>query len=108
MCAAVVWLRLVRLILYDAIGTLAESVGSELRQKEHIQVLMPPLLNRLAKLSDEDRALFPLLECLTSVVQALGMAFAPFAKAVFTRCLQIIERNIIAQQQAVCRPPTLP
>lgn len=88
------------LILYDAIGTLAEAVGAELNKAEFIQVLMPPLLQRLMKLSEDDRNLFPLLECLTSVVQALGSGFAPYAKPVFGRCLQIIERNILAQQQA--------
>lgn len=55
------------LILYDAIGTLAEAVGDELNKPEFINILMPPLLLRWNKLQDDDRNIFPLLECLTSV-----------------------------------------
>ena len=32
------------LILYDAIGTLADSVGPHLNKEEYIQLLMPPLI----------------------------------------------------------------
>lgn len=34
------------LILYDAIGTLADAVGPALNESAHIQTLMPPLLEK--------------------------------------------------------------
>jgi hypothetical protein len=36
------------LILYDAIGTLAESVKEQLQRKEYVQILMPPLMQKWA------------------------------------------------------------
>lgn len=50
------------LILYDAIGTLADSVGCHLNRPEYIELLMPPLINKWNSLKDEDKDLFPLLE----------------------------------------------
>ena len=63
------------LLVYDAIGTLADSVGDALNQQELISILMPPLIAKWNSLSDDNRELFPLLECLTSVAQALGVGF---------------------------------
>ena len=50
------------LILYDAIGTLADSVGHHLNKEEYINMLMPPLIEKWNTLKDDDRGLFPLLE----------------------------------------------
>jgi transportin-1 len=50
------------LILYDAILTLADSVGSALNQPEYITLLIPPLLNKWERIGDEDRGLVSLLE----------------------------------------------
>ena len=86
------------LILYDAIGTLAESVGDLLNQPACVQLLMPPLMQRWQQISDEDRAIFPLFECLGSVATALGEGFLPFAPSVFQRCLAIIQRTLDEQK----------
>ena len=48
-------------LLYDTIGTLAESVGSSLNEPNFIAVLMPPLISRWNGLEDTDSDLFPLL-----------------------------------------------
>jgi transportin-1 len=102
------------LILYDAIATLADSVGPELNKREYIAVLMPPLIQRWNMLSDSDRNLFPLLECLTSISTALGSGFEPFAQPVFERCVKLIEntvtqlhafRNASEQDQETMEPP---
>lgn len=54
------------LILYDALGTLADAVGNNLNKPEYIEMLMPPLIQKWDSLNDcgEDRLndLFPLLE----------------------------------------------
>jgi transportin-1 len=61
-----------RLMLYDAMGTLADAVGSELNQPQFIYLLMPPLITKWNELSDKDTDLFPLLEvCLTYCVNSL-------------------------------------
>lgn len=50
------------LILYDALGTLADSVGSALGQPAYLDILMPPLIERWMNLPDDDGDLVPLLE----------------------------------------------
>jgi len=50
------------LILYDAILTLADCVGSALNQPEYIHLLVPPLLQKWESIGDEDRGLVSLLE----------------------------------------------
>lgn len=83
------------LILYDAVQTLMDSVGQALNKKEYIDILMPPLIEKWDSLSDDDRDLFPLLECLSSVTVALGEGFMPFAPPVFSRCISIIHKTLI-------------
>ncbi|KTW31717.1 uncharacterized protein T551_00978 [Pneumocystis jirovecii RU7] len=83
------------LILYDALQTLTDSVGQSLNKKEYIDILMPPLIEKWSSLSDEDRNLFPLLECLSSVTVALGEGFMPFAPPVFSRCISIIHKTLM-------------
>lgn len=88
------------LILYDAIGTLADSVGHHLNQPQHISVLMPPLIQKWNLLKDDDKDLFPLLECLSSVATALQNGFLPYCEPVFRRCLSLVEQTL--QQTMVC------
>lgn len=88
------------LILYDAIGTLADVVGHNLNQPKYIQILMPPLIEKWNLLPDTDKNLFPLLECLTSVAEALGVGFQGFVAPVYQRCLRLIESTLTAQKVA--------
>ena len=89
-----------RLILYDAIGTLADSVGAQLNRPELTGIMMPPLVERWQLLGDEDNGLLPLLECFTSLAQALGVGFQPFAQPVFERCIRLIHTTLEADQMA--------
>ncbi|KAJ6451941.1 armadillo-type protein [Mycena sanguinolenta] len=66
------------LILYDAVGTLA--VGRALQNPRYVEILMPPLTNRWSRLKNDDEDLIPLLECLASVMIAIGVAFVPSAQ----------------------------
>ncbi len=50
------------LILYDAVGTLADAVGRALGEPMYVEILMPPLTGRWARLKDDDADLIPLLE----------------------------------------------
>jgi len=84
------------LILYDAIGTLADSVGVHLNKPEYINLLMPPLIQKWNVLKDEDKDLFPLLECLSSVATALQEGFLPYCEPVFKRCVSLVEQTLNA------------
>jgi transportin-1 len=91
-------------ILYDCVQTLAEHVGHGLAQPQLIDLLMPALIHRWHKVSDQSRELFPLLECLSYVATALSEHFAPFAQPVFTRCIKIIHQNLEEYMAAVNNP----
>ncbi|TNN34907.1 Transportin-2 [Liparis tanakae] len=82
------------LILYDAIGTLADSVGHHLNKPEYIQMLMPPLIQKWNQLKDEDKDLFPLLECLSSVATALQDGFLPYCEPVYQRCVNLVQKTL--------------
>ncbi|TYZ62117.1 hypothetical protein PybrP1_012104 [[Pythium] brassicae (nom. inval.)] len=84
------------LILYDAIGTLADAIGDELNQPELIAVLMPPLIAKWNHLDDHNRELLPLFECLAPVAQALGPGFQEFAATVYARCERIVGNELLA------------
>jgi hypothetical protein len=68
------------LILYDAVGTLADAVGSALQNPMYVEILMPPLNKKWSKLKDDDDDLIPLLE----VLQALRMIAAALTLIVFS------------------------
>jgi len=91
-------------ILYDCVQTLAEHVGHGLAQPHLIQMLMPALIHRWNKVSDQSRELFPLLECLSYVATALADSFAPFSAPVFTRCIKIIHQNLEESLAAAKNP----
>lgn len=84
--------------LYDAVGTLAEAVKTNLNQQKYIDILMPPIIKKWNSLQDGDRDLFPLLECLSSIAVALCEGFKPHSEAVYRRCLSLVEQNL---QQAI-------
>ncbi|KAF9268451.1 transportin-PC [Marasmius fiardii PR-910] len=94
------------LILYDAVGTLADAVGRELSNPTYVEILMPPLTARWAKLKDDDVDLIPLLECLASVTIAMGPSFLPYAAPVFERCTAIVHTSLL-QYQAFQQNPDL-
>ncbi|KAK2833571.1 hypothetical protein Q5P01_017460 [Channa striata] len=82
------------LILYDAIGTLADSVGHHLNQPVIHSKLMPPLIAKWNELKDEDKDLFPLLECLSSVATALQSGFLPYCEPVYQRCVTLVQKTL--------------
>lgn len=92
------------LILYDAIGTLADSVGASLNQPDYVRVLMPPLISKWQNLTDDDVDLIPLFECLSSVTIAIGPGFLEYSPPVFQRCVQIIHSTLAVFQQESLKP----
>lgn len=57
-------------------------------------MLMPPLFEKWNVLRDDEKDLFPLLECLSSMATALGTGFLPYCSPVFSRCVNLIDRTI--------------
>lgn len=55
---------------------------------------MPPLIQKWNELKDEDKDLFPLLECLSSVATALHSGFLPYAEPVFQRCVSLVDKTL--------------
>uniref|UniRef100_A0A183CQ37 Transportin-1 n=1 Tax=Globodera pallida TaxID=36090 RepID=A0A183CQ37_GLOPA len=88
------------LILYDAIGTLADSVGGNLAEPPYAELIMNPLMSKWSQLRDDDKELFPLLECISSVATALHTAFFPYCEPVFQRCVRLISHTLTLSQQA--------
>jgi len=86
-------------ILYDACGTLAESLGEDLNKPEYLSVLLPPLIAKWEAVPDNDKSLLPLLECMSYIVQSLGMGFAQFAQPVMQRCERIIGAELVAPEE---------
>ncbi|KAG1466517.1 hypothetical protein G6F46_000923 [Rhizopus delemar] len=86
-----------RLILYDALGTLADSAKSALNNATYIHLLMPPLITKWNELADNDTDLYPLLECLSPITAALGPGFKPFVEPVLSRCVQLISNTLQLQ-----------
>ncbi|PWA81477.1 transportin 1 [Artemisia annua] len=101
MCAFGKYQRRNLRIVYDAIGTLADAVGGELNQPKYLEILMTPLIAKWQQLSNSDKDLFPLLECFTSIAQALGSGFSQFSQPVFQRCLDIIQIQLLAKVDPV-------
>ncbi|KAL6963674.1 hypothetical protein U1Q18_034680 [Sarracenia purpurea var. burkii] len=101
MCAFGKYQRRNLRIVYDAIGTLADAVGRELNQPAYLDIMMPPLIAKWQQLSNSDKDLFPLLECFTSIAQALGTGFSQFAQPVFQRCINIIQSQQLAKVDPV-------
>lgn len=89
------------LILYDAIGTLADSVSMALDNEEYVTMLMQPLIEKWQNLKDDDDDIIPLFECLSSLTVAAGASFAKFAQPVYERCLRMVHTNLVDYQRAI-------
>lgn len=91
-------------ILYDCVQTLAEHVGPALRHNDLVSMLMPALLTRWNKVSDQSKEMFPLLECLSYVTISLAELFSPYAAGIFARSVNIVHRNLEEGVMAVHNP----
>lgn len=80
--------------LYDAIGTLAESVGHHLNQQKYIEIIMPQIIKRWSTCTEEGGDFFPLFESLSSLAVALQQNFRPYAEVVFARSVSLIESKL--------------
>eukprot|EP00163_Fabomonas_tropica_P012909 TRINITY_DN242_c0_g2_i2.p1 TRINITY_DN242_c0_g2~~TRINITY_DN242_c0_g2_i2.p1 ORF type:complete len:916 (-),score=202.16 TRINITY_DN242_c0_g2_i2:452-3199(-) len=86
------------LILYDAVGTLCDSVKGALATPELAPTLLNPLIQAWNTVPDDSMDLPPLLECLTSVAPALGQHFQSFAPAVYERMIRILQKYLADEE----------
>jgi len=86
------------LILYDAIGTLADAVGPELDSPAYKQALLQPLVQKFESTADNDRSIIALFECLSSLAQNLGPSFLPLCPTLVQRCQRIVLNGAQAAQ----------
>eukprot|EP00922_Rhytidocystis_sp_ex-Travisia-forbesii_P028813 GHVS01042235.1.p1 GENE.GHVS01042235.1~~GHVS01042235.1.p1 ORF type:complete len:955 (+),score=190.28 GHVS01042235.1:129-2993(+) len=88
------------LILYDAVGTLAESVQTALQDEAIAKQLMDPLFVKWNCASPSEPSLIALYECISCCAAAMQKVFAPYAKPVVERCCSIIALTLKEIQDA--------
>lgn len=96
--------RINTVALYDCISTLAWAIGPRLNNEEYLRNILPPLFSLWERINDDDADLFPLFECFAQISLALGPAFFPYAKTIYSRCLRIIENVLVVQMRANSDP----
>ena len=106
------------LILYDAIGTLADVVGEPLGNTRHISDLLNELMakwDRMPTNSSDPRSkdIFALLECLSSIATAIGKKFRIHSQTVFSKSTELIARSLhhvieYRQQSIACQQAGVP
>lgn len=79
------------IILYDAVGRFAESCQMD---ESAMQLILPHLINKWSNLPDDDKELWPLLECLSCVACSLGEKFLPMAPDVYSRAFRILHNSL--------------
>lgn len=75
------------IILYDAVGRFAEKCELD---ENAMHIILPHLINKWSSLPDNDKELWPLLECLSYVATSLGEKFMPMAPDVYNRAYRIL------------------
>ncbi|CDO92846.1 unnamed protein product [Kluyveromyces dobzhanskii CBS 2104] len=79
------------IILYDAVSRLSEKCDFD---EDAMKKLLPHLLKKWSTLDDNDKELWPLLECLSYVSTSAGTRFAPMAMEVYNRAWNILCRCV--------------
>lgn len=93
------------LVLYDTVQTFVEKVGDILQYSpNYIDILLPPLITKWQALEDNDKDLWPLLECMSSVAASLGEGFANYALPVYERAIRILHNCIEQDRLATTQP----
>ncbi|KAJ3225232.1 hypothetical protein HK099_007150 [Clydaea vesicula] len=75
-------------------STLADAVKGSLNEKRYIDLIMPPLLQKYELLREDPQHIFSLMECLSSMAEALGPGFSPFVIPIWGYCLQLISHTL--------------
>jgi len=92
------------LILYDAVGTLADAVGWELNQPQYVRPILEPLAVKFDAVTDNDRSIIALFECLSALAQNIGESFLPIVPRIVERCVRLIMNGARAAQMWLQNP----
>jgi hypothetical protein len=76
------------LILIDLIGCLADTLGADI--KPYASLFFPKLMSKFLALDDFDTRMFPVLECLTSVLAVIGIEAQECLLPIYQRCVRIL------------------
>eukprot|EP00658_Telonema_sp_P-2_P012380 TRINITY_DN14715_c0_g1_i1.p1 TRINITY_DN14715_c0_g1~~TRINITY_DN14715_c0_g1_i1.p1 ORF type:complete len:499 (+),score=119.41 TRINITY_DN14715_c0_g1_i1:1007-2503(+) len=83
------------ILLLDALSALADSVHAGLSQIDLVRQIFPPILAKWEQFEDLDTSMFALIECLTSLCQAVGGSIQEWAQVMFARCVRIIHTTLV-------------
>lgn len=64
-------------------------------QPKYLEILMPPLISKWQQLPDNDKDLFPLLECFTSIAQVWLHWRIQLAEGVVTSFVGDLDKNYL-------------
>ncbi|KAL6948953.1 hypothetical protein ACO0QE_001433 [Hanseniaspora vineae] len=85
------------IILYDVVQVFVERCGLD---EKDLNIIMPHLINKWSQLNDNDRELWPLLQCLSTVAAVMGENFFSMAPDVYGRCWRIIVNCLMLEERA--------
>jgi hypothetical protein len=77
------------LVLVDTVGTIADTLGAELAKPQYTAMYLPKLMERFFALEDLDQRMFPMLECLTSVLAVIGLEAQQYVQSIYLRCVKL-------------------
>mmetsp|Transcript_34397 Transcript_34397/g.25472 ORF Transcript_34397/g.25472 Transcript_34397/m.25472 type:complete len:107 (-) Transcript_34397:412-732(-) len=77
--------------LFDALGTLIQSMGENLKDEQNLQLLMQILSKAWNQIPDGSNTLLSLFECLELVFTAIGPLFEPYSSSVYQRCIKLLQ-----------------
>lgn len=84
------------LLLCDFIGAIADIVGPTLAETQYCNIVIPVLMKKFDSFDDNNMYLFPVMECMVSVIPAVGLAgFSDHIMNTFLRCVRIIESTLL-------------
>ncbi len=89
------------LLLCDFIGALADITAESLQDPAHAEALLGIVMRQFDGFEDSNMYLFPVMECLVSVIPAVGLAgFQNHAIPTLVRCLRINETTLLMNNYA--------
>lgn len=89
------------IILYDAVGRLAEKCEFD---ETAMELILPHLIGKWTSLADNDKELWPLLECLSYIAASLGEKFLPMAPDVYSRAWRILCQCVELEEASQSNP----
>lgn len=88
------------LLLTDMIAVLSDSVGEAISDPTLTPLYMPIIMHFFNSLENFDSRLFPILECLTSLLTSMKDESKPYSEQIYRRCLIIIDSTMRANNEA--------